>query len=731
MVSEFCQGDHLSAIIEKNKQKSCHQELTEKSGLPVLAVVGNPNVGKSVLFNRLTGMYATVSNYPGTTVEVTRGQMHLGDNEVEVVDTPGMYSLLPISEEEAVARRLLLEEKPRQVLHVVDAKNLPRMLPLTLQLLEAGLPVTLALNMMDESADLGFSFDIELLSQLLGIPVTGTIGATNKGVSELREILEERMAMEPVADCAPLLCTGNCSHACSMAMPMCHTGTAAFKYHPIIEQAITDISKVIGANTELSARAIAVLLLFEDEEIFSLLHDSAAVAQIRQIVAATKAKFDQPLSVVITIDRQNTVNQLVEQVMQTPAKQGKARLEWLSRLLLNPWSGLPILALVLYFAIYKFVGVFGAGFLVDLLQNKLFGELINPFATKVIEQIMPPLWSNLFVGDYGVITLGITYAFAIILPIVTLFFFAFAILEDSGYLPRLAMLIDRLCKTIGLNGRAIIPLILGFGCSTMATMVTRVLETKRERVIATLLLALAIPCAAQSGVFLSMVSAIGLPGLAIYISILLLIFLVVGLLATQVIPGKPAHFYMEIPPLRLPRLANVLAKTYSRLEWYFKEVLPMFILASVLLWVGSLAWTGNAVVFSPHHGLFGMLERMLDPLGAVIGLPTSADVAANPALRFTGGTILLAGFFRRDFGAAGLWYLFQAGLLTPTQVLVSAVTFTLFLPCIAQFMMMKRERGLWMTLSMTLFVMTVAFGVGFLLRMGLLHFGGNIQFLPR
>ncbi len=721
----------MSAIIEKNRNKSCHQEISEKSGHPVLAVVGNPNVGKSVLFNRLTGMYATVSNYPGTTVEVTRGRLQLGDSEIEVVDTPGMYSLFPITEEEAVARRLLLEEKPRQVLQVVDAKNLPRMLPLTLQLLEAGLPVTLALNMMDESADLGFSFDIELLSELLGIPVTGTIGATNKGVPELREILEERMAMEPVADCTPLLCAGNCSHACSMAMPMCHTGTAAFKYHPIIEQAITDISKVIGANTELSARAIAVLLLFEDAEILSLINEESPEfgEQILQIVAATKAQFDQPLNVAITMDRQATVNQLVQQVMQAPATRGKAKLEWLSRLLLNPWSGLPILALVLYFAIYKFVGVFGAGFLVDLLQNKLFGGWINPFATKIIEQIMPPLWSNLFVGDYGVITLGITYAFAIILPIVTLFFFAFAILEDSGYLPRLAMLIDRLCKTIGLNGRAIIPLILGFGCSTMATMVTRVLETKRERVIATLLLALAIPCAAQSGVFLSMVSAIGLPGLAIYISILLMIFLVVGLLATQVIPGKPAHFYMEIPPLRLPRLANVLAKTYSRMEWYFKEVLPMFILASVLLWVGSLAWTGNAIVFSPHHGLFGLLERLLDPLGALIGLPTSADVALNPALRFTGGTILLAGFFRRDFGAAGLWYLFQAGLLSPTQVLVAAVTFTLFLPCIAQFMMMKRERGLWMTLSMTLFVMTVAFGVGFLLRMGLLHFGGNIHFL--
>lgn len=681
----------------------CHATAPAPSGRPLLAIVGCPNVGKSVLFNRLTGAYVTVSNYPGTTVEVARGKMRLGSEEVEVVDTPGMYALLPISEEEAVARRLLLVEQPQQVLHVVDAKNLRRMLSLTLQLLEAGLPVTLALNMLDESEELGFRFDLPTLAGQLGIPVLGTAGAANRGVPELVHTLQQR-----VADGTP------CSYEFSLT------------YDTAIEQAITAITPLIDGLTALAPRAIAVLLLQDDRELFALVAERLSperAEQVQQIVTELQARYAQPLSMVIAMRRQEVVNAMLQRAMDAPEVVRPARFEWLSRLLMHPLWGLPVLAFVLYLGIYQFVGVLGAGTLVDLLENVLFGKWINPVVTDWVTQLLPPLWSNLFVGEYGILTLGITYAVAIVLPIVGLFFFVFAILEDSGYLPRLAMLIDRLFKYLGLNGRAVIPLVLGLGCDTMATMVTRVLETRRERLIATLLLALAIPCSAQSGLFLAMVGAIRPYGLLIYVGILVLIFLVVGLLAAQVMPGEKAHFYMELPPLRLPRPGNVLVKTYSRLEWYFLEILPMFILASVLLWVGSLTWSGHALVFSPHHGLLGVLERALDPVGAIIGLPTLADVARNPALEFTGGTILLAGFFRRDFGAAGLWHLFQASLISPVQVLVAAVTLTLFLPCIAQFLMMKKERGLWTALAMSAVVVVAAFGVGYLLRLGLLATG--------
>jgi len=670
---------------------------------PLLAIVGNPNVGKSVLFNRFTGAYVTVSNYPGTTVEVARGKARLGGADVEVVDTPGMYSLLPISEEEAVARRLLLEESPRVTLHVVDAKNLQRMLPMTLQLLEAGLPVMLALNMMDESEELGFEFDVTALAEALGIPVFATVGTANRGVKELAEALGEILSgrRPPPAVCAEPV-----------------------RYDELIEMTICSIVERIGHVSAMCPRAVALLLLQGDEEVEALVARKVgpeAMDAVHRMVKAVQARYAQPLAIIIPLRRQAAANDIVAQIMHMPAQVPPPRLEWLSRLLMHPLAGLPVIALVLYFGIYKFVGVFGGGFLVNWLENIFFGRWINPLATYWVERALGhnSLWSNLIVGDYGVLTLGITYAVAIVLPVVSLFFLVFSILEDSGYLPRLAMLIDRLFKGIGLNGRAVIPLVLGFGCDTMATMVTRVLETRRERIIATLLLALAIPCAAQSGLFLAMLSAVQPYGLLIYLGILVLVFLLVGLLAAKLLPGQKAHFYMELPPLRLPKLSNVLVKTYTRLEWYLFEIIPMFVLASLLLWIGSLAWNGHTVIFWPHHGLFGFIERGLDPLAALIGLPTSADVARNPALEFSGGTILLAGFFRRDFGAAGLWHLFRSGLITPVQVLVAAVTLTLFLPCVAQFLVMKRERGLWTTLAMTGFIIVVAFAVGYLLRLGL------------
>ena len=686
-------------------QSGCHAGAARPSGHPLLAIVGSPNVGKSVLFNRFTGAYVTVSNYPGTTVEVSRGKARFSGLEIEVVDTPGMYSLLPISEEEAVARRLLLEEQPRQVLHVIDAKNLQRMLPLTLQLLEAGLPLVLALNMLDESEELGFSFDLQVLAEQLGIPVLGVAGATNRGIKELTGVLGDRLAGAHTG-CLP----------CSTA-PFTY-----IQYDPQIEAAIGEITALIGTTTTINPRAVALLLLQGDAEMQQILRaqlGEEVIDRIVQLVARLQARFAQPLNLLITMRRQAVVNEITARVMTAPVQHAPARTEWLSRLLMQPWTGLPILAVVLYFGLYKFVGVFGGGILVDFLEGTVFGEWINPWITKLVTRALPDLWSSLIVGDYGIITLGITYAVAIVLPVVGLFFFMFAILEDSGYLPRLAMLIDRLFKAIGLNGRAVIPIVLGFGCDTMATMVTRVLETKRERIITTLLLALAIPCAAQSGLFLAMLGAVQPYGLLIYLGVLVLIFLLVGFLAAQILPGKKAQFYIELPPMRLPRLGNVLVKTYSRLEWYFIEILPMFILASVLLWLGSLVWNGTAVVFMPHGGLIGMLERALDPLTALIGLPTSAYVAAHPEIAFSGGMVLVAGFFRRDFGAAGLWHLYLTQAIGPLQVLVAAVTLTLFLPCVAQFLVMKKERGLWVTLAMTGFILVVAFTVGYLLRIGL------------
>ncbi|HEY5974609.1 MAG TPA: nucleoside recognition domain-containing protein, partial [Geobacteraceae bacterium] len=296
------------------------------------------------------------------------------------------------------------------------------------------------------------------------------------------------------------------------------------------------------------------------------------------------------------------------------------------------------------------------------------------------------------------ITLGIRYAVGIILPIVATFFLFFSILEDSGYFPRLALLVDRLFKRIGLTGRAVIPMVLGFGCDTMATMVTRTLETVRERIIATLLLALAIPCSAQLGVILALLSKA--PGaLAVWSGCLVLIFLVIGFLAAKVMPGEAPMFYMELPPMRLPQLSNIFTKTYTRMQWYFMEILPLFVLASVLLWVGKIT---------------NFFEKMVDwmsPVMASIGLPRETAVA------------FIFGFFRRDYGAAGLYDLQEKGLMNPRQLTVAAVTLTLFIPCVAQFLIMKKERGTRVAVIMGLFVSFLAFGSGWALNQVLVTTG--------
>ncbi|OGP92181.1 MAG: ferrous iron transport protein B [Deltaproteobacteria bacterium RBG_16_48_10] len=652
---------------------SCHGTAGEtEEGLKRIVLVGSPNVGKSVVFGNLTGKYVTVSNYPGTTVEVTRGKGKIGDREFEVTDTPGMYSLLSITEEERVARSMLLEEYPEVVIQIADAKNIERMLHLTLQLIEAELPVVLDLNLMDEAERVGMKIDFEQLERELGIPVFATVATEGLGM----DILKERVA----------------GYEKKVARSV--------KYDQVLESAIQRIEGILSGEYGLSKRAIALLLLQEDPDIIALVKGQIKedCKTLEKIVQETKKSYGQPLNYITTLARQNEVNRIVGKVTTSSVKKTVSLREGLSRLMMHPLPGIPILLVALY-GFYEFVGVFGAQISVDFLENRIFGEYINPSVTRVVSSIIPwKVIQGLFVHEYGIITLGIRYAIAIILPIVTTFFIAFSIIEDTGYLPRLAMLIDRLFKKIGLNGRAVIPIVLGFGCDTMATMVTRTLETKRERIIATFLLSLAIPCSAQVGVILALLAG-NTKGLGIFVSVMTIIFLLVGYLMARLMPEQRPVFYMEVPPLRWPKLSNVFIKTYTRVEWYFKEILPMFILASILIWVGKIT------------GIFDLIIDILSYPVSWIGLPKEAAGA------------FLFGFFRRDFGAAGLYDLKNAGVLSGIPLLVSVVTLALFMPCIAQFFMTVKERGIKMALAMSAFIFPFAFFVGGLVNQTLILLG--------
>lgn len=615
-----------------------------------VVLVGHPNVGKSQLFNLLTGRHVIVSNYPGTTVELTRGKGKLGNKVVEFIDSPGLYSLSALSSEEQVTRLLLLKEKPTLVIQVVDARNLPRMLSLTLELIEAELPFMLVLNMMDEAQAAGLTIDGELLSHRLGVPVVSTTLITGCGLKQLTRVasalLHERTQKTQSYNPTSL-------------------------YPPSLERTIFKIVSRIKGIYGLSRVAVAAALFNPDPAMLKIIEKQEGDLGPLFTVLKSRPWTDEPLLLLAAARRQHSAF-LLKGVIRAPFRERASLSESLSRLMLDPVGGSIILALVLYFGFYRFVGGFGAGTLVELMEERLFSGLIAPLLNAWAEYFLPWLWlRELLVLDYGILTLGFRYAFAIILPIMATFFLFFSLIEDSGYLPRAAYLFNHIMEKIGLNGKAIIPLTLGLGCGTLAVLVTRTLETRRERLQASLLLSLAVPCSAQLGLILVLLAQS--TGLLIWLGVIILTFFGAAVLGRRFWGSEPVAFTLEIPPLRVPRLGAILRKTAARLRWYLREVLPLFIGISILMW------------FLRQSGLIEHVIGAIRPLVALVGLP------AETALVF------VFGFLRRDYGAAGLFDLARSGALDPGQVLVAAVVLTLFLPCVAQLTVLLREHGVGFT----------------------------------
>ncbi|MCF7916590.1 MAG: ferrous iron transport protein B [Candidatus Omnitrophica bacterium] len=648
-----------------------------------VAIVGSPNVGKSSIFNNLSSHYATVSNYPGTTVEIFKAKTNIGSKKIELIDTPGMYSFLPLSEEERIARLILIKDKPDLVLHVVSATALERNLPLTLQLIESGLEVVLVLNIMDEAKKEGLSIDIKKVEEFLGIPVVPTVSVASKGIKQLKSqiaISIKQSEEKPDKEIFSLV-----------------------KYPKSLEITREKIANLLKGDYVLSKKIMSLLLLERDEEIMDIIKQKENLdtfKNIKQLQEKISKKVSQPVEYLANVALREKVKNIINKSVKEKQKK-RSTSKIISDLTLQPKIGIPLLLVFLYFGIYQLVGVFGAGFLVDFLEADIFEKFVNPFFISLFEKFVPwELVRSLFVGEYGIITLGVRYAVAIILPIVGIFFFVFSFAEDTGYLPRVGAMLDRLFKRIGLSGKAVIPIVLGLGCDTMATMVTRILPTKRERIIATFLLSLSIPCSAQLGVIVAVLSETGL-GLLIWFFTVFGVFTMSGFFLNKILKGKKPSFHIELPPLRLPRMKNIITKTYTRLKWYFMEVLPLFIWASVIIWLGKVT------------KVFGFVISLLEHPVKFIGL--SSNLAE----------VFLFGFFRRDYGAAGLYDLEKQGLLSVRELIVSAVVLTLFLPCIAQLLMNIKERGKKISFAIVVFVFCFSFLVGFVLNKILLLFGMN------
>ena len=654
-------------------------------------LVGNPNVGKSVVFGALTGKYVTVSNYPGTTVEVTRGTAKIGGEAWQVMDTPGTNNLMPMSEDEQVTRDILLDEEGYVCVQVCDAKNLRRGLLLATQLAEAQVPFVLALNMADEARSRGFHIDDARLSKALGVDVVPTVAVERTGIATLGTRL-------------------------TSARPSTFLPT----YDDGIEAAIAGLERLLPPDLGIAPRAVALMVLAGDESLMARLRARLPPAVLEQVDALRREaaqRHPESLRFVISRQRLQAADRLHDLVVTRSGKSvGSGIARRLGLWAVHPLYGVPLLFAALY-ACYQFVGVFGAGTLVNWLENEVFYGRVVPWTDQAIRFLAPagPVTEFLvgpagvpfrehggfIVGKYGLISMGLSYGVAIVLPIVTTFFIAFSVLEDSGYLPRLAVMLNKAFKAMGLNGKAVIPMVLGLGCDTMATMTARIMETRKERVIVTLLLALAVPCSAQMGVILAMSTGLSRASMIWFVGSIVFTLLLVGFLAARVLPGRGSDFVLELPPMRVPQAGNVAVKTMARIEWYLREALPLFLVGTLILYV-----------LDRVHGI-EVLERIASPvIVGVLHLPKESALA------------FILGFLRRDYAAAGLFKQFEpfmrAGTMTAEmeiQATVALVTMTLFVPCIANFFMLLKERG-WKTgVAIAAFILPFAVGVGGLVNL--------------
>lgn len=643
-----------------------------KEGLESIILAGNPNVGKSVIFSLLTGKYATVSNYPGTTVEVAYGSATIDDSEFLLIDTPGVNSLIPLSEDEKVTRDILLKENPRAVIQVADSKNLRRALLLSIQLAEMDLPLVFVLNMYDEAKSRGITINQEKLGEILGVAVVQTVATRKQGIGKVKkEALGARKSILRV------------------------------NYGRELEESIKKVTQLLPDSCP--RRAVAIMLLSGDTTLTPWLHSNLsheAIEEIETLSRECQRKHRGSIYYTVNKRRLEFIKKILDKVFEYRGLHKSTYLETMGMLSMDPLWGIPVLLVVLAF-MYAFVGYFGAQVLVDFIEGVIFGEYVNPFFIDVFNSLMPVgLIRELFVGEYGIITMALTYSIAIILPIVGTFFIAFGVLEDSGYLPRLAIMVNKIFLKMGLNGRAVLPMVLGLGCDTMATLTTRILESRKERIIVTLLLALGVPCSAQLGVILGVLGGLSLKAAVLWVGIVVGVLFGVGYLASKIVPGRTSDFIFEIPPLRVPQITNIATKTVARVEWYLREAVPLFILGTVLLFTLD------------KLGALTVIENFASPVvTGFLGLPPQATEA------------FIVGFLRRDYGAAGLFALAKAGLMDPVQILVSLVTITLFVPCIANFLIIIKERGTKTAMAIVGFIFPFAFLIGGLLNFVLRSLG--------
>ncbi len=618
--------------------KSCHEI---KSGF---AVVGNMNVGKSTLFSRMCRSKTEGMNIPGNTLRIEARPIKGTDKYA--FDTPGICSIFSDSEDERASRSILLPNDNGHtiegILLVADAKQMKRSIAIALQYAEYGLPMFLDVNMIDEAAPRGIEIDIDKLSEILSINSCSTIAREGIGVSKVLAGLSE------------------------MKMP-----NRLVDYPEWVESFLELVSKLLG-NSDISPRAVGLLVLAEDTDIARYIENkygSGMLTQLKELADDYRMKDPYDCSLLFTEIYNKKASKIADEIQIIKPPQHSPLLmrfgDWCTQLS----TGIPI-AFVTLFLLYLFVGTFGATYLVDKINGTLFEGFLIPLCEKLVEPIPSAFIRDMIVdSDFGVLPTGVFLALGLVVPVLFCFYIAFGILEESGYLPRISILLDRVLKRMGLNGKGVIPLVMGFSCVTMAILTTRLLDTEKEKNVASFLLFLTMPCAPLIAVMLVILDKMPASASITVFTIIISQILIAGILANKIIPGKTSPLFMEIPAMRVPKPFHILKSATIKTYHFMKEALPVFVVASLLVFVfqrlGGLTW----------------LENVSGPiLGRVMGLPEQSI------------QVFIKTMIRRESGAADLQHL--SYLYTNVQLVVNLIVMTFIAPCLNAIIVLYKERGI-------------------------------------
>ncbi len=611
---------------------------TTETEIKKIAIIGLPNTGKSLIFSHLTGKYTIVANYPLTTVEPMSKECCIHGGSCQVIDTPGLHCLQAHSEEELAVRNLVLHESPDLILQCIDASRLKQSLTLTAELLEVGVPMVVCLNAIDESARKGIWIDSPALSQSLGVPVVETIATQGQGIAELKRALD---------------------NAATPPVPL--------RYGEAIENAVSDIIDLF--NHEIAhPRKTALLFCSSDpfiEQLVAELPGAPDVETLKERVEKLKLQLRGDVTTAMAKAISKWANEAAEAVTKQHKVSPALFSNTFGHMCRHPVFGIPIAAFFLILTYYLEVHVAGA------LEGFLDTFLATPIVNLVARALPEGFWHDLIIGqDYGLLTLGLFNAICTVLPILSVFFLMFGALEDMGYIPNLCVLTKRLFAKVGLSGKAVMSLVLGFGCKTMATLTTLGLPRK-EKLIAVYLIAFSIPCSAQMGLSMGLLGRYALWALMLAFGALAIVEIIAGMVLKRLITDdERSDFIQELPTMRLPSPKAVVIKTYYRLYWFLKEAVPVFMIAALGLFVVD------------RIGLLDAIKVAFEPLIVNwLGMPIDVVDA------------LILCLARHEAATALLIDMADAGKLDIVQCIVAVFLTTMFVPCFANIVSMCKMVG--------------------------------------